>query len=95
MSFLTCILYFGLSRGDFIESSLLAGSVVLRYALGRPADDALQFAAVIDAGSSGSRAYLYTWQDPGNSHDPLLKIHPMLDENNEPLVKSVSPGLSR
>ena len=50
------------------------------------------YAIVVDAGSSGSRAYLYHWPEENTSD--LLKIQPLTDAKNEPLVKSVSPGLS-
>jgi len=50
------------------------------------------YAIVVDAGSSGSRAYLYHWPEENTSD--LLKITPLTDVKNEPLVKSVSPGLS-
>ena len=45
---------------------------------------------MVDAGSSGSRAYLYHWPEENTSD--LLKITPLTDVKNEPLVKSVSPG---
>ena len=48
------------------------------------------YAIVVDAGSSGSRAYLYHWPEENTSD--LLKITPLTDHKNEPLVKSVSPG---
>ena len=48
------------------------------------------YAIVVDAGSSGSRAYLYHWPEENTSD--LLKITPLTDAKNEPLVKSVSPG---
>ena len=48
------------------------------------------YAIVVDAGSSGSRAYLYHWPEENTSD--LLKITPLTDLKNEPLVKSVSPG---
>ena len=48
------------------------------------------YAIVVDAGSSGSRAYLYHWPEENTSD--LLKITPLTDPKNEPLVKSVSPG---
>jgi len=54
----------------------------------------LHYAIVIDAGSSGSRAYLYKWPDISYNFNELLKISPLIDSNNEPMVKSVSPGLS-
>ena len=68
------------------------------------------YAVVIDAGSSGSRAYLYAWPShSGNMHE-LLKIRPLVFKNSpnnnkenptpntyseEPLVKKVTPGVSR
>ena len=56
------------------------------------------YAIVIDAGSSGSRAYLYAWPShSGNLHD-LLRIRPLtVTKMNqpEPLVEKVTPGLSR
>ena len=55
------------------------------------------YAIVIDAGSSGSRAYLYTWPShSGNMHE-LLKIRTLKNSTNlqEPLVKRVEKGLSR
>ena len=54
----------------------------------------LHFAIVVDAGSSGSRAYLYKWPDHSNDLNELLKISPLTEINGEPMVKSVSPGLS-
>ena len=57
-------------------------------------DEDLHYAIVVDAGSSGSRTYLYKWpKHSGNAQD-LLKISPLTDAQGEPLVKSVSPGLS-
>ena len=59
---------------------------------------------MIDAGSSGSRAYLYAWPSHSGDMHELLKIRPLVskiktDENiqgsGEPLVEKVSPGLSR
>jgi len=58
-------------------------------------DDGLNYAIVIDAGSSGSRAYLYFWPEHSGSPKSLLKIDPLVDKHGEPLVKAVSPGLSR
>jgi len=53
------------------------------------------YAIVMDAGSSGTRAYLYEWPDhSGNSHD-LLQLRPLTSQPaGEPLVRKVSPGLS-
>ena len=63
---------------------------------------------MIDAGSSGSRAYLYGWPSHSGDEHQLLKIRPIVSKKkfdgskNEnfkvtegPLVKKVTPGLSR
>ena len=63
---------------------------------------------MIDAGSSGSRAYLYGWPSHSGDEHHLLKIRPIVSKKkfdgnkNEnfkvtegPLVKKVTPGLSR
>jgi len=52
------------------------------------------FAVVIDAGSSGSRVFIYHW--PKHDGDPshLLKIDQLFDANGVPVVKKVEPGLS-
>ena len=56
---------------------------------------------MIDAGSSGSRAYLYAWPSHSGDMRDLLKIRPLLtkrannQQNEEPLVEKVTPGLSR
>ena len=43
-----------------------------------PSEPELHYAVVMDAGSSGTRAYLYTWpQHTGDPHQ-LLKISPLL-----------------
>lgn len=60
------------------------------------ADDSteLHYSVVIDAGSSGSRAYLYAWPThSGNPHE-LLNLKPLTGENGKPLYKKVTPGLS-
>lgn len=53
----------------------------------------LNFAVVIDAGSSGSRVFIYHW--PKHDGDPshLLKID-QLFKKGAPVVKKVKPGLS-
>jgi len=52
------------------------------------------FAVVIDAGSSGSRVFVYHW--PKHDGDPshLLKIDQLFDANGAAVVKKVEPGLS-
>jgi len=51
------------------------------------------YAVVLDAGSSGTRAYLYSWPSHSGDKHELLKISPLL-QDGEPMVKKVSPGLS-
>ena len=58
-------------------------------------NDDFNYAIVIDAGSSGSRAYLYFWPEHSGNPKSLLKIDPICDKTGEPLVKAVTPGLSR
>lgn len=51
------------------------------------------YGIVVDAGSSGSRAYLYHWP-PKSQPTDLLSIKPLMDSFRQPLVKTVTPGLS-
>ena len=62
-----------------------------------PASDAsnVNYAVVIDAGSSGSRAYIYHWLTHSGDPTTLLKIEPLKGEDDQPVVKAVTPGLSR
>ena len=60
----------------------------------------LHYAVVIDAGSSGSRAYLYAWPSHSGNVQDLLKIQPLAGQmkaggQTKPLVAKVTPGLSR
>merc|ERR1719477_565354 len=50
------------------------------------------YAVVLDAGSSGTRAYLYSWPSHSGDKHELLKISPLL-QDGEPMVKKTSPGL--
>ena len=74
---------------------LLSFSVFSEQASYVSNSEGLHYAIVIDAGSSGSRAYLYAW--PTHSGDPheLLKISPLTGHDGDPLVKKAEPGLSR
>ena len=51
------------------------------------------YAVVLDAGSSGTRAYLYSWPDHSGDKHELLKISPLL-QDGEPMLKKATPGLS-
>jgi len=51
------------------------------------------YAIVMDAGSSGTRAYLYTWPNHSGDKHELLQIKP-LKKDGEPMVQKASPGLS-
>ena len=53
----------------------------------------IHYAVVLDAGSSGTRAYLYSWPDHSGDKHELLKISPLL-QDGEPMVKKTTPGLS-
>jgi Golgi nucleoside diphosphatase len=63
------------------------------------------YAVVIDAGSSGSRAYLYYWPPHSGDRSTLLAIQPMRNGSGilfperpgnagSPLYKTITPGLS-
>lgn len=54
----------------------------------------LEYAIVIDAGSSGSRIYIYIWPPHNGDVEHLLNIHQLTDDFNRPLVKKITPGLS-
>jgi len=53
----------------------------------------VHYAIVLDAGSSGTRAYLYSWPEHSGDKHELLKISPLL-QDGEPMVKKATPGLS-
>ena len=59
----------------------------------QPGKSDTHYAVVLDAGSSGTRAYLYSWPDHSGDKHELLKISPLL-EDGEPMVKKATPGLS-
>nr|XP_006812996.1 PREDICTED: ectonucleoside triphosphate diphosphohydrolase 4-like [Saccoglossus kowalevskii] len=57
-------------------------------------DPNLFFGIVIDAGSSGTRVFVYFWpRHTGNSNE-LLQIQQMRDKDRSPVVKKIKPGLS-
>ncbi|XP_022341260.2 ectonucleoside triphosphate diphosphohydrolase 7-like [Crassostrea virginica] len=54
---------------------------------------AVHYGIVIDCGSSGSRVFLYFWpQHSGNPKD-LLNIQQFIDNEGNPVVKKIKPGL--
>ena len=61
--------------------------------LSHPRDD-LSYAVVIDAGSSGSRVYLYEWPPHSGSGSDLLNIDQMTDAMGTALYMKIEPGLS-
>ncbi|UYV62412.1 ENTPD4 [Cordylochernes scorpioides] len=50
------------------------------------------YAVLVDAGSSGSRVYLYTWQPHSGEPTDLLRIRQLQDPLGKPLVKKIEPG---
>ncbi|KAI6235991.1 Nucleoside-diphosphatase mig-23 [Aphelenchoides besseyi] len=55
-------------------------------------DDDTSYGIVIDAGSTGSRLFLYAFNS--RSSKQLISVRPVKDKNNVDVVKKVSPGLS-
>ena len=53
----------------------------------------VQYALMIDAGSSGSRLYAYHWRPP-ESQLSLPRIKPFVDSRGDPISMKISPGLS-
>ncbi|XP_065175882.1 ectonucleoside triphosphate diphosphohydrolase 7-like isoform X1 [Sycon ciliatum] len=55
--------------------------------------DAKRYAIVIDAGSSGSRVYVYEWPSTSNGRS-LLSLKQKTDENGKLVTMKTEPGLS-
>ncbi|KER27924.1 hypothetical protein T265_05129 [Opisthorchis viverrini] len=62
--------------------------MTVAHALVIPGD--MKYVVIVDAGSSGSRVYVYTWRDGSGLKSPEL----LKDEFGRPVVKKTSPGLS-
>lgn len=56
--------------------------------------DTYEYAILIDAGSSGSRVFIYTWPPHNGDANELLQIRPLRQDDGEPVVKKIEPGLS-
>ncbi|CAJ0565432.1 unnamed protein product, partial [Mesorhabditis spiculigera] len=52
----------------------------------------LSYGLILDAGSTGTRMFLYTWTSSSDTR--LIDINPALDHHELPVVKKVYPGLS-
>ncbi len=50
---------------------------------------------VIDAGSSSSKLFVYSWPDHTGESDKLLHIRPVRDPEGKPVYAKVKQGLCR
>ncbi|XP_011665022.2 ectonucleoside triphosphate diphosphohydrolase 4 isoform X1 [Strongylocentrotus purpuratus] len=57
-------------------------------------DPNLYYGVVVDAGSSGTRVFVYFWPSHTGKNNELLQIHQMRDPNRQPVVKKIKPGLA-
>ncbi|XP_028828762.1 ectonucleoside triphosphate diphosphohydrolase 7-like isoform X2 [Denticeps clupeoides] len=55
---------------------------------------ALNYAIVVDCGSSGSRVFVYYWPPHNGNPHTLLDIRQMRDHDRAPVVKKIKPGIS-
>ena len=55
-------------------------------------DPNLYYGIVIDAGSSGTRVFVYFWPKHSGGANELLRIQQMRDEERNPVVKKIKPG---
>ena len=53
----------------------------------------VHYGIVLDCGSSGTRVYVYIWPPHSGNPRDLLNIQQLKDQDNQPVVKKVSPGL--
>lgn len=56
--------------------------------------DLLNYAVVIDAGSSGSRCHIYVWPPHTGDRRRLLQIRMLKDKFGKDIYRRISPGLS-
>ena len=54
----------------------------------------VHYGIVLDCGSSGTRVYVYIWPPHSGNQRDLLNIQQLKDQDNQPVVMKVSPGLS-
>ena len=52
----------------------------------------VHYGIVLDCGSSGTRVYVYIWPPHSGNPRDLLNIQQLKDQDNQPVVKKVSPG---
>ncbi|KHJ42607.1 Vps53-like protein [Trichuris suis] len=77
----------------FLLFSIPRGHVAL-HASPNEQTAGVHYAIVVDAGSSGSRLYIYRCDYDRHTVKSILRVSPLLGRDGEPIVKKKNPGLS-
>ena len=66
--------------------------IVSQYVAGTRRGSSSRYGIVIDAGSSGSRVYVYQWPASGGGSE-LRSVSQKTDENGKVISRKITPGM--